>query len=130
MGNHYRTVMRTTFTIACSVVIISAFTFAQAQDSTLAKVDSRTNSESPSAKKTQPLLSAETSINEPNVSTAPAAFDLSAVKKTSDRSILNNKVAPNGEQLMMKKNKYFYLNEKGKKVKVKTSMLRDGAKHS
>src|SRR5688572_31905940 len=122
--------MKTTFTFACSVAIMNLFSFAQAQDTTLAKIDSRLSAKPVSVKEIQINEPIETSQAESTVTSAPAGFDLSVVKKKSDGSILNNKVGPNGEELIMKKNKYFYLDEKGKKVKVKNSMLRDRPKHS
>src|SRR5688500_9041902 len=122
--------MKTTFTFACSVAIMNVFSFAHAQDTTLAKIDSRLSSKPVSAKEVQVNMPTEISRSQSAATAVPAAFDLSVVKKNSDRSILNNKVGPNGEELFMKKNKYFCLNEKGKKVKVKSSMLRDRAKHS
>jgi len=109
---------------------MNVFSFAHAQDTTLAKIDSRISSKPVSVKEVQVNMPTEISHSESAVTAAPAVFDLSVVKKNSDRSILNNKVGPNGEELFMKRNKYFYLNEKGKKVKVKSSMLRDRAKHS
>jgi hypothetical protein len=36
-----------------------------------------------------------------------------------------DKVGPNGEELFMERGKYFYMNEEGKKVKVKKSEVRD-----
>ena len=36
-----------------------------------------------------------------------------------------DKVGPNGEQLFMERGKYYYMDEDGKKVKVKKSEVRD-----
>lgn len=36
-----------------------------------------------------------------------------------------DKVGPNGEELFMERGKYYYMNEEGKKVKVKKSDVRD-----
>ena len=45
-------------------------------------------------------------------------------------SILNNKVGPNGEELFMKKNKYYYIDGAGKKVKARRTDLTDKPKSS
>ena len=42
---------------------------------------------------------------------------------------INNKVGPNGEEIFLKGNKYYYLNDKGKKVKVSTAQLKDKPKY-
>jgi hypothetical protein len=39
-----------------------------------------------------------------------------------------DKVGPNGEKLFMERGKYYYMNDEGKKVKVKKSEVRDKSK--
>ncbi len=50
--------------------------------------------------------------------------------KSEKRSPLAGKVGPNGEELFLKGSKYYYINSEGKKVKVKSSRLKDSPKHS
>ena len=40
------------------------------------------------------------------------------------------KVGPQGEELILKGNRFYYLNEKGKKVKVRKNDLKSRPKHS
>ena len=47
-----------------------------------------------------------------------------ALKENFEGSTID-KVGPNGEQLFMERGKYFYMDEDGKKVKVKKSDVRD-----
>ena len=50
--------------------------------------------------------------------------DADALKENFEGSTID-KVGPNGEQLFMERGKYFYMDENGKKVKVKKSEVRD-----
>ena len=50
--------------------------------------------------------------------------DADALKENFEGSTID-KVGPNGEQLFMEREKYFYMDENGKKVKVKKSEVRD-----
>jgi hypothetical protein len=46
------------------------------------------------------------------------------------RTATENKVGPQGEDLIIKKNRFYYLDEKGKKVKVRNRELKQKPKHS
>lgn len=50
--------------------------------------------------------------------------DAAAMEQNFEGATID-KVGPNGEELFMEKGKYFYMNEEGKKVKVKKSEVRD-----
>ena len=50
--------------------------------------------------------------------------DADALKQNFEGSTID-KVGPNGEQLFMERGKYFYMDENGKKVKVKKSEVKD-----
>ena len=50
--------------------------------------------------------------------------DAEAMKENFEGSTID-KVGPNGEKLFMERGKYFYMDENGKKVKVKKSEVRD-----
>lgn len=107
---------------------IALLTQVHAQDTPIARIDSKKSTKSVSPKKLNTNAPAELSSAATAVTASPA-FDLTVVRKNADRSVLN-KVGPNGEDLILKKNKYFYFNEKGKKIKVRNSSLRDRPKHS
>lgn len=46
------------------------------------------------------------------------------------RTVTENKVGPNGEDLIIKGNKFYYLDGNEKKVKVRKTDLKEMAKHS
>jgi hypothetical protein len=50
--------------------------------------------------------------------------DVDAMEKNFEGSTID-KVGPNGEELFMERGKYYYINDEGKKVKVKKSEVRD-----
>lgn len=50
--------------------------------------------------------------------------DVDAMEQNFESSTID-KVGPNGEKLFMERGKYFYINEEGKKVKVKKSDVKD-----
>jgi len=50
--------------------------------------------------------------------------DAETMKENFEGSTID-KVGPNGEKLFMERGKYFYMDENGKKVKVKKSEVRD-----
>lgn len=50
--------------------------------------------------------------------------DAAALEKNFEGATID-KVGPNGEKLFMERGKYYYMNEEGKKVKVKKSEVRD-----
>lgn len=50
--------------------------------------------------------------------------DAEALKENFEGSTID-KVGPNGEKLFMERGKYYYMDEDGKKVKVKKSEVRD-----
>lgn len=50
--------------------------------------------------------------------------DVDAMEENFEGATID-KVGPNGEKLFMDRGKYFYINDEGKKVKVKKSEVRD-----
>ena len=50
--------------------------------------------------------------------------DAAALEKNFESATID-KIGPNGEKLFMERGKYYYMNEEGKKVKVKKSEVRD-----
>jgi hypothetical protein len=65
-------------------------------------------------------------IESSNFDHARASYELRKDHKKFD---INNKVGPNGEEIFLKGSKYYYLNDKGKKVKIKSIQLKDKPKH-
>lgn len=127
--------MKKLFTLACGVALIAGCTVAhaQAEDSALARVDRKKNASKEEPAKNVTVTEVEEGENLKQVNVAPATKFVvppAATDRNSKDAILNNKVGPNGEELFMKKNSYYYINNDGKKVKVKKSMLKDKAKHT
>jgi hypothetical protein len=115
--------MKKIFTLACSVAMIC--NFAYGQDSTLAKID-----EMETKKNTTSKVEVQASDVE-EVSTEKKSESTFKLPDYSEkRSILNTKVGPNGEELFMKKNKYYYIDGAGKKVKARRTDLTDKPKSS
>ncbi|HZB14484.1 MAG TPA: hypothetical protein VE467_15695 [Chryseolinea sp.] len=116
--------MKMVFTLACGIAMIC--NLAAAQDTTLAKIE---KTERASKQK----VATETEMQKLVVEEAPA--EKSETKFTlpdysGKQSVLNNKVGPHGEALFMKNNKYYYLDDAGKKIKVKRNDLTEKPKSS
>jgi len=114
--------MKKVFTLACSVTLIC--NFAHGQDATLAKIDERESTTN--ATKVEVLVS---DVEEAStVKKSESTFKLPDYSEK--KSILKTKVGPNGEELFMKKNKYYYLDGSGKKVKARRTDLTEKPKSS
>src|SRR5688572_18364902 len=116
--------MKIIFALAFSAAITC--NFAQGQDSTLAKIDQRESSIKKDA--LTEIEAPVTTVEEVSAVKPEPTFRLPDY--SGKHSTLNNKVGPNGEQLLMKKNRYYYINDGGKKVKARKSILRDKPKSS
>lgn len=120
--------MKPLSTFACGALLLAAFSLSNAQnpDGALARVDEEKSQGD--LKHTDPVITESVETAE----TAPSTkFVLPATEtEKSQGSLLDTKVGPNGEDLFIKNNKYYYFNSKGEKVKVKRSALMDKAKTS
>ena len=115
--------MKMVLTLACGAAMIC--NFAQAQDTTLAKIDKTETTIRKKEEMTTPVLIIEDVSAEKR---SESKFNLPDYSKK--HSILNNKVGPNGEDLFMKRNKYYYIDGAGKKVKARRTNLTDKPKSS
>lgn len=127
--------MKKLFTLACSIAILAMFcsASAQSQDTALARNDQKedlkkSEGELKAMERSAYDLEKKKGTSPENVE--PAAKFTMPLDQNSKRSILNNKVGPNGEELFLEDGKYYYTNGAGEKVKVETSGLKDKAKHS
>ena len=117
--------MKMVFTLACGAAMIC--NFVQGQDTALAKIDKteRTIKKNAATEIEAPMVDGEeVSVEKKSEST----FILPDY--SGKHSILNNKVGPNGEELFMEKNKYYYIDGAGKKVKARRTDLTDRPKSS
>lgn len=131
--------MKKILAIACSAALLHIGSPAQSQtlDSTLARND--TNG---AAKKSEENVAGgekasnkmpqveENTVSTEDKSAVKFKVPVSKVSKKEKGFSWNDKVGPNGEELWMKRNKYYYTNTEGKKVKAKIRDLKNGPKHS
>lgn len=86
------------------------------------------------AKNDQPARIQATKSTASNLKIEKAPLEVAPVNNASftiiKRTTTETKVGPNGEDLIIKGNRFYYLDEKGKKVKVRKSELKEMAKHS
>jgi len=115
--------MKKVFTLACSVAMIC--NFAHGQDATLAKIDERESTTNAATKVEVKVSDVEEVATEKKSESTFILPDYS-----EKHSILKTKVGPNGEELFMKKNKYYYIDGAGKKVKARRTDFTDRPKSS
>lgn len=119
------------FLFIVAVLFLFSTAHAQTQDSALARID-----EKASLKKSNDRMNKPTDLSEDRVMVEEAAAPQVKfiVPETKDRksknSILESKTGPNGEDIQMDKNGYYYFDEAGKKVRIDARDLRDKPKHS
>jgi hypothetical protein len=116
--------MKIIFTLTCSVAMMCHF--VQGQDTALAKIDKMegTVKKEATTKIEAPVLKVE------EVAPGESESTFKLPDYSGKHSILNNKLGPNGEELFMKKNKYYYIDSAGRKIKVRRNDLTDRAKSS
>lgn len=124
--------MKKLFTIACSVALLNIFSLAhaQTQDSTLAKAEVKKSTPNPAVGEIATTTMEKSSIVSTPSSTVSPLTQFKIEDVRMKRSALDNKVGPNGEEVLMRNNKFYYLDDQGKKVKVRSSALQDKPKHS
>ena len=125
--------MKNLFIIACSAVMmsISSLAQAQAQDSSSTNYDKQTpveesqqdqnNTQSDDMK----TRDAERVDDQQEQSTDQELQDDADAMKENFEGATIDKVGPNGEKLFKERRRYYYMDENGEKVKVKKSEVRD-----
>lgn len=115
--------MKKLFTMVSSAMFITACIAVYGQnDPALAKNNQPAEPEAPEAGS----ASVE-KIEKAAVELAPVNSEAFKIIK---RTTTESKVGPNGEDLIIKGNRFYYLDEKGKKVKVRNNELKQRPKHS
>ena len=120
--------MKKLFTLVNSTLLLTicGTVFAQPGDAALAGINYQNETNSNEAK----------TINEPPgvKEVGNAAIEIAPITfepfKMIDRTRSEEKVGPQGEELILKGNRFYYLNENGKKVKVRKNDLKSRPKHS
>jgi len=122
--------MKKLFITACSAIMMGVCSLAQAQDSsstdfnTQPPVEQSEQNQSNTQSDDMKTQDAERVDNQSQTTDQQLQKDADAMKENFESSTID-KVGPNGEQLFMERGKYFYMDENGKKVKVKKSEVRD-----
>jgi hypothetical protein len=127
--------MKKLFTLVNSTLLLTicGTVFSQSGDAALAGVNYQneinSNQNEINSKETKKLSepSAPKEMGNAAIELAPITFESF---KMIDRTRSEKKVGPQGEELILRGNRYYYLNEKGKKVKVKKNDLKSMPKHS
>jgi Skp family chaperone for outer membrane proteins len=126
--------MKKLFIITASVAMMSICSLAQAQDQDTAS--SSVNTQPPVEESQQnqgntqsddmKTRDAERVDNQqqPQSTDQELQNDVDAMQENFEGATID-KVGPNGEKLFMERGKYFYIDDEGKKVKVKKSEVRD-----
>jgi hypothetical protein len=115
---------------ACSAFMLGVCSLAQAQDSSSTDLNKQTpveqseQNQSNTQSDDMKTRDAERADDQPQTTDQQLQKDADAMKENFEGSTID-KVGPNGEQLFMERGKYFYMDENGKKVKVKKSEVRD-----
>lgn len=125
--------MKKLLIIACSAAMMSICSLAQAQIRDTASTDYNTQPPVEESQQDQDntqsddmkTQDAERADDQQGQSTdQELQNDADAMKENFEGATID-KVGPNGEELFMERGKYFYINEDGRKVKVKKSEVRD-----
>lgn len=121
------------FTIAaCTAIMMGICSLAQAQVQDSSSTDVNTQQPVEQTQQNQgntqsddmKTQDAERVEEQPQSTDQQLQQEADALKENFEGSTID-KVGPNGEQLFMERGKYFYMDEDGKKVKVKKSDVRD-----
>ena len=103
---------------------------AQSQDTALARIDTKEIQKKTDKSFNESARSSD-NLSVENEAVAPQVkFVVPETRDTSSKDILDTKAGPNGEDIQMDRQGYYYLDEGGKKVHLDRKALRDKPKHS
>lgn len=122
--------MKKLLTVVCSIAMLGICSLVNAQEQDTASTnlndnqsqmeENRDNTQSDDMK----TQDAERTDDQQQSTDQQLENDAEAMEKNFEGATID-KVGPNGEKLFMERGKYYYMNEEGKKVKVKKSEVRD-----
>lgn len=120
--------MKGQFTIACSVAMLGFFLASHAQnlDPAIARVDDRTTKNPSKTALEKPASAKEEKLEANTRFVVPA----NTAERGSAQWILDHKAGPNGEDLQHEDNKFYYIDEAGKRVEISAADLKDKPKSS
>lgn len=121
--------MKKLLLIVCSVAMMSISALAQVQQQDTSSIDN--NAQPPVEERDENTQSddmktedAERTGDQEQSTEEELQKDVEAMQENFEGSTID-KVGPNGEKLFMERGKYFYIDDEGRKVKVKKSDVRD-----
>jgi Ni/Co efflux regulator RcnB len=121
--------MKMLLLIVCSVALINISALAQVQQQDTSSTDY--NAQPPVEERDENTQSddmktddAERTGDQEQSTEEELEKDVEAMQENFEESTID-KVGPNGEKLFMERGKYFYIDDEGRKVKVKKSEVRD-----
>lgn len=123
------TTMKKLFTLVSSTLLLIIYgnVFSQPEDPALvSRIGDQSEVKSGEAKNISET-SGTKEVENATVEIAPVNFESF---KMIERTRSEKKVGPQGEDLLIEGNRFFYLNDKGKKVKVRKNELKAMPKHS
>lgn len=124
--------MKKLSTLLTGVAVLCIFTLAQAQsqDTALARIDNKSIQKANRPLNESVNLSEERPSEQVEVAPQVKFIVPEAKDRNSNGSILNNKVGPNGEEVLMDRKGYYYFDGTRQKVRVNSNALRDKPKTS
>ena len=103
---------------------------AQSQDTALARIDTKEIQKKADKPFNEAVRSSD-NLSVENEAVAPQVkFVVPEARDRSSKGILDTKAGPNGEDVQMDKQGYYYLDDGGKRVRIDSKALRDKPKHS
>lgn len=121
--------MKKSFTLVSSTLLLIIYgnVFSQPEDPALvSSIGGHTEVKSDEAKNISETSGTKV-VENTALEIAPVNFESF---KMIERTRSEKKVGPHGEDLLIEGNRFFYLNDKGKKVKVRKNELKAMPKHS
>jgi hypothetical protein len=119
------------FLFSVAVLFLFSTAHAQTQDTALARIDDKALVKKADVRLTEPTDRSEDRAIVGEIAAPQVKFIVPETKdRKSENSILETKAGPNGEDIQMDKNGYYYFDEAGTKVRVDVKGLRDKPKHS
>ena len=119
------------FLFSVAVLFLFSMAHAQTQDTALARIDNKAMT-----KMTDGTITESTNLSEERETMGEiAAPEIKfIVPESRDRksksSVLDSKAGPNGEDIQVDKNGYYFVDDAGEKVRIDAKDLRDKPKHS
>lgn len=119
------------FLFSVAVLFLFSTAHAQTQDTALARIDTKAMMKTTDGPITESAIVPEERETMGEVAAPEIKFIMPETRdRKSKSSVLDSKAGPNGEDIQMDKNGYYFVDDAGKKVRIDTKDLKDKPKHS